>query len=235
MRVLFRIIIVGSVLFLSYVSVTAQSGEVIIKSDGDLSRSVIDSLKYVLPQFERGTIYFEDGQKSEGIFNINTIVPSMSFIQNNKDTLILRSEIEKIVSAVFFGERVWRKIGGYMEIVDSYSGVELGVERRLVFEPPKKEVGYGVISESAAVDNYKYYESSGLGFNLSSRYVNVPYRYSISTFILQDGKRTVPNKKLMKKIFPGKDKAIDSYIKSNDINFRKAEDIKKLFAYCKSL
>ena len=235
MRVLFRIIIIGSLLFLPCVSVTAQSGEVIIKSDGDLSKSVIDSLKYVLPQFERGTIYFKDGQRSEGVFNINTIIPSVSFIQNNQDTLILKPEIEKVVSSVFLGERVWRKIGGYMEIVDSYSGLELGVERRLVFEQPKKVVGYGVTAESAAVDSYKYYESGGLGFNLSSRYVNVPYKYSMLTFILQDGKRVVPNKKLMKKIFPGKDKEIDSYIKSNDINFRKVEDVKRLFVYCKSL
>lgn len=235
MKSMLRLLIITllSTLISSY-KASAQSGEVVIKSDGDLTKAVIDSLKYVLPEFEQGTIFFKRSPKVEAVLNISTIMPCITFIQKG-DTLILSKEMEDNVALVMVGERLWRKKIGYVEVIDAYSDIELGIERRLVFEQPKKQGAYGYASETAAVDAVDRIGPEQIGLRFTDRYVNVPYKYTNTIFIINGDKRVIPTKNVFKKSFPGKEKEIDRYLKENKVDFRRVGDVQKLFNYCKEL
>lgn len=229
-----RIVLVTVLVCISVFKISAQTGEVVVKSDGDITKVVIDSLKYVLPQFEKGTIYFKQRPKSDAVLNISTIYPSISFIQG-KDTLVLTKELESVVSFVQVGDRVWKKGIGYVEVIDKFSGLELGVERVLEFDKPKKQGAYGYAPENASVEVVNQVGNLYVDPILNERYLNIPYRYILRTYIIQEGKYHIPTKKVFRRIFPGKEKQIDSYIKDNKVNFRRVNDVKELFEYCKEL
>ena len=63
----------------------------------------VDSLEYIMPNFSIGTVLFYNGERSQALLNINTFDNAVRFIDEKKDTLVVKNEEE--IKAVYIKNR----------------------------------------------------------------------------------------------------------------------------------
>ena len=107
-----KILIVALMAFMgSY----AYSQTVAFTSPNAESQKMLDSVKYILPEFSAGMVIFENGEQSNGAVNINTIDQKVHFIDPNGKILVLSNNEQ--VSRVFIkGRSFINSRYGYIEV-----------------------------------------------------------------------------------------------------------------------
>ena len=88
----------------------------------------VDSLEYIMPNFSIGTVLFYNGERSQALLNINTFDNAVRFIDEKKDTLIVKNEEE--IKAVYIKNRYfakWQK--KYVELLNPTNDTSVGIHR----------------------------------------------------------------------------------------------------------
>lgn len=207
---------------------TARAQDVIHHQRGeDLQQYLLDSVKFVSPEFQAGVITFSDGGYSRGPVNISTIEQCVYFISPEGEYQVLANEDQ--VSRVSLRGRMFIKSRyGYVEILQTDGDVSLGAVRRTSFFETEKKGAYGMVSQTTSVTTIGSLQANGTMYTLGVDQTT-PFSYKIIPYLYKDGKVYLSNKKSFQKCFPAKKAEIDQYLKENTVDFEKLEDVKGLF------
>jgi len=212
-------------------STNAQISETItVKAGEDLSAILSSHGLYKFPSFIYGTVLFKDGTSTKAKMNFNVFLNDMQFIDNKGDTLAIDNasliDSLKLDSNVFYYQK------GYFYIVKDYSDIKLVMQEKINFENVKKGA-YGLPSRASSIDTYGGATS---GFNSINQYIlnediivkkETTYRLAYKKFRSEPATRTG-----FLNVFHDIKKETSDFIETNNINFKRESDIKKLFDFC---
>ena len=118
---------------------TARAQDVVHHQRGeDLQQYLLDSVKFVSPEFQAGVITFSDGGFSRAPVNISTIEQRVYFISPEGQYQVLADE-DQVRRVSIKGRTFIKSKYGYVEILQTDGDVSLGaVYRTSFFETEKK-------------------------------------------------------------------------------------------------
>ena len=187
--------------------------------------------QYVFSEFSPGIVKLKSGEVSTQSLNYNIVTNEMMF--NNNGTYMAIAQPEN-VDTVFINNRKFKPLNNkfYEILVDKK--FPLLLEFTATIHEPGNPIGYGINSSTNATSNLKSIISSGGSYTLKlpdGYSVNPGYNY----WILKDGKLDkAGNDKQLIKIFPDKKDEINDFLKKNNTNFSKREDMVLLVKHIES-
>ena len=78
-----------AIALLMFIGTSAFSQTVSFTSPNAQSQRMLDSVKYILPEFTAGMVIFKNGEQSNGAININTIDQKIHFIDPKGEILVI--------------------------------------------------------------------------------------------------------------------------------------------------
>lgn len=196
-------------------------------SPNDESSKMLDSVKYVLPQFAAGTVIFNGNGYSNGAVNIHTPTQTVHFIDENGD--IREIDNNGQVKIVIAKKRNFLNSSyGFIELYESAGEVSIGELRSVNIISEVKTGAYGSKSESTSIQSVGYVTDNGMktDLNLNSR---VPYIYRKVPYLIRKGAVLPANKKTFSKAFPQKKEYIEQYLKEHKVDFENVEQVREFF------
>lgn len=217
-----------SISLLLLVCTAAFSQTVAFTSPNAESQKMLDSVKYVLPDFAAGMVIFNNGEQSNGALNINTIDQKVHFIDPSGKILVLSNNDQ--VSRVFIkGRSFINSRYGYVEVYETAGDIFMGEVRRVGFISEDKTGAFGSKSQTTSIQTINSVQTSG-GYMVDfEKQKNSPYTYKKIPYLCRKGLFQTVTKKTLQKCFPEKKEDIEQYISENDINLNYVEDVRKLF------
>jgi hypothetical protein len=216
------------ILLLGATVLFAQEQNVIHHERGeDLQQYLLDSIKFVIPEFESGIITFHDGNFSRGPVNISTIEQRVYFIGTDGKYQVLTNEDQ--VSRVSIKGRTFIKSKyGYIDLLKMSGDVALGAVRRVSFFETEKKGAYGMVSQTTSVTTIGTLQQGGQMYTLGVDQTT-PFKYSVTPYLYKNSKVYLSNKKNFLKCFPDKKEAIEQYLKDHNVDFERLHDVTGLF------
>lgn len=182
----------------------------------------IKLVHYVFSEFTPGTIKMKSGEAYSKVLNYNILTNEMIFNNNGKYLAIANPEN---VDKVNINDRKFIPLNKkfYEVLVNSVSPLLL--EFTATISEPGVSTGYGGTSTITASSSFKTLISTGGAYDLKlpDGFTVIPgYTY----WIMKDGKlEKAGSKKQFIKIFPRKKEIANDFIKKNDTNFSKRDDV----------
>ena len=213
-------------------SAQAQAQDVIQHQRGDdLKEYLLDSVKFVAPEYSAGFVKFKDGTSARGPVNVSTIDQRIYFVNPEGEVQVLVNE-DQVSYVTFAGRTFIKSRYGYVEPIDKAGDISLGVVRRVSFLENKKTGAFGSSAETVAVTSVNSFYEGGNRYNLGTNQ-NTPCRYKIIPYFLKGEKVLLSNKKNLLKCFPDRKDFIEGYLKENPVDFEKLENVSELFKIIK--
>ena len=213
------LLFVGSAAFSQTVSFTSPNAE---------SQKMLDSVKYVLPEFTAGMVIFKNGEQSNGAINISAIDQKIHFIDPKGEVLVITNNDE--VSRVFAKGRTFLNSRyGYVELYETVGDIFMGEVRKVGFISEDKVGAFGSKSQTTSIQTINSVQTSG-GYMVDfEKQRNSPYTYKKIPYVCRKGLFLTVSKKTLQKCFPDKKDIIEKYIQENDPNLSNVEDVRKMF------
>ncbi len=189
------------------------------------SSSVRAQSPYLFETFKRGQVQYKSGDLVSSYLNYNGITEEMVFQSEGKRLAL--DELGKI-DKVVIGVHIFVPFDGKFYEKSGSSGLGPYVRYKYRLIEPGKPSGYGGESNTTASTSYTSLSDSKMLYELK-----LPDEYRIvkthEFYLLVDGVlQKVNNKKQLKKMFPNKSKGILDFIKDENIDFSKIEDMNRL-------
>ena len=217
-------------LFLLLCGSTLSAQDVIEHKRGeDLQQYLLDSIKFVVPEFQSGVVIFNDGNYSRGPINISTIEQRIYFIASDGQYQVLSNE-DQVTRATIKNRTFVKSKYGYVELLRNNEKASLGAVRRTSFFETEKVGAYGMASQTTSVTTIGSIQTNGTMYTLGVDQ-KTPFKYKIIPYLYKDGKVLMTTKKNFQKCFPAKKAEIDAYLKDNSVNFEDMDDMTALYEY----
>ena len=214
----------------------AQENQMIEASSGeDLSGKVSTSMRYLLPEFTDGQVFFKNSFLSTGKLNYNVLVGEMQFLENDE----VRALETKDIAVVKIDDRLFFPYRGNEfseELLSAYT-YKLRVRSKGSISPFAKKGAYGTTSSTSSITSYTSVSGSdGQLYNLSvAEDVLVTVR-NFYYLVGENGKYLqITNIKSFTKQFPAFRNQIEAFARENKIRFDNKDDLIRLLVYCSEL
>ncbi len=211
----------------------AQDSTIFIAADQYVSEVATPERIYRFPNFTDGKIFFRNNSISDAPLNYNCLNGEIEFISPNNDTLAISKEQMLNIGWVAVDNSTFFYNNGYLELVAQSEAGKLLKKQRFEVLKREKIGGYGQPSSTSAIQSYSSFKESygAREFNLKVR-ENITLVLKTNYFFGDQYQMILPaNKKNIYKVYRSKKGLIDSYLKENVVDFKKAEDLKKIFAF----
>ena len=213
------LLFVGSAAFSQTVSFTSPNAE---------SQKMLDSVKYILPEFTAGMVIFKNGEQSNGAINISAIDQKIHFIDPKGEVLVITNNDE--VSRVFAKGRTFLNSRyGYVELYETVGDIFMGEARKVGFISEDKVGAFGSKSQTTSIQTINSVQTSG-GYMVDfEKQKNSPYTYKKIPYVCRKGLFLTVSKKTLQKCFPEKKDIIEQYIQEKNPNLNHVEDVREMF------
>jgi len=195
----------------------------------DLQQYLLDSVKFVVPDFQAGVIIFNDGTFSRGPINISTIEQRIYFVSPEGDYQVLTNE-DQVTRATIRNRTFIKSKYGYVELLRTNEDVSLGAVRRTSFFETEKKGAYGMASQTTSVTTIGTIQQNGTMYTLGVDQ-KTPFKYKVIPYLYKDNRVLMSNKKNFQKCFPSKKAEIDAYLKDHNVDFENMEDVTALYEF----
>jgi hypothetical protein len=211
----------------------AQAPTIFIAADQYVSEAATPDKIYHYPNFTDGTIFFRNNTTTDARLNYNYLNGEIEFISPKNDTLAIAKEQMLNIARVAIDTNIFFYNNGYLELVAENAVGKL--LKKQMFDVVKREKlgGYGQPTSTSAIESYGSFTKNygAQAFNLKVR-ENITLVLKTNYFFGDQYHVVMPaNKKNIYKVYRSKRDLIDSYLKENVVDFRKPEDLKKIFAF----
>lgn len=196
---------------------------------GKSQREGIVLSHYLFPEFTQGKIRLKSGIIKESNLNYNSITEEMIFESNGKKLAFANPET---IDTIFIQDRAFIPVGkAYYEVIVKLP-VPLFIRHICTITPPGKPSGYGGTSETGSITSTSSIYTSGGVYEMK-----LPDDYKVNPsfeFILKKNNSyiRISNINQVIKCFPEKKDAIKEFAKTNNISFKKSEDVISLVIFC---
>ncbi|GAB3264118.1 hypothetical protein GCM10027347_30990 [Larkinella harenae] len=211
-------------------------GVVRIKGGPNWQQSVPLQDRYRYAQFRPGTIAYVNGQRATGPLNYNILIGEMQFIGPRGDTLAVANE--STIRAIQIDETSFRYDPryGFVEIRADYPTVLLAFKPLFKTVRAEKNGGYNQSSGTSSITQYKsFVGSSGQLSRLEQEGDLLLEKDVLYGLIDQNNRFHKITKSTVLKLFWKHKPAIEAYLKTEVIDFKKEADLKKLLHFCSTL
>ena len=203
----------------------------LISASGVFAQSSVSP--YLFPTFSKASVLQKGGGVTDADMNYNTLTQEMLFIQNGDklvmdlaetvDTIFIQGKKFIPVGKVYYDKITETKVALYQQHFNKmlYHGKSFDWDNQV---NSALTASQGVKLAKSETSPTKYVEKFGEGYALES----------LDVFWLQKGKSfySADGVKKIVKVFPDKEQAINDYIKANNLNISKADDLAKLIVFC---
>ena len=194
---------------------------------------VMDVLKpadiYYYPQFTNGKVFFRDGAKGGAKLNYTRLFDQMLFIDARGDTLALANE--KLIKFIVIDRDTFYYEGGYIRLIGDDGVVKLAEKQVWVLADIQKIGTHNKPATTFAVTSFSTY-TNGLDAAKSKDLIlneDIVLRKETLYYFGNEYDQFVPaSKKKLLQLFPKEQLVIENYLKENNVNFNKKEDVEKL-------
>lgn len=225
------IFFICSILILN-ISLSAQKNELItVKAGTKIFDYFPVQERYRYPEFISGRVQFKNGIYSDTRLNYNFLLGEMEFIQS-RDTLSIvnKKDIRYIVVAqdTFFYDK------GYLELI-SGGPVKVVLKQYIKLKEVLKKDSYGTSSSGSATNSYGSLPVDGNFYKLAAN-EDMVFQKTLEYYLATPASGFVQfSKKNVFQLFPQKEAAIKSYLKSNKVDFDSRDDLLRLADFLCSL
>ena len=213
-------------------SLSAQTHKRITLSAGDdLSKTLGTHGVFRYASFAPGVINFKNGKKISASLNYNVLSDEMYFVGDKGDTLVIGNPAD--ISYLTIGDNWFFYNNGYLEVIASNDALKLARNQKIALEA-EKVGGYGEPANTASIDSYKNFYSTGNTTYSLTLNQNTVVTKNIAYFWVGKDLSVLPANKDNLLTIIGQDKKtnVDGYVKQKKINFRVEDDLVKLLQYC---
>lgn len=217
-----------AIALLLFIGTAAFSQSVSFTSPNAESQRMLDSVKYILPEFTAGMVIFKNGEQSNGAINISTIDQKIHFIDPKGEILVITNNDE--VSRVFAKGRTFLNSRyGYIELYETIGDIFMGEVRRVGFISEDKVGAFGSKSQTTAIQTVNSVQTSG-GYMVDfEKQKNSPYTYKKIPYVCRKGLFLTVSKKTLQKCFPDKKEIIEQYIQEKGPNLGNVDEVREMF------
>src|SRR6185312_2121442 len=187
--------------------------------------NAVKLVQYVFDAFTPGTITMKSGETYKQSLNYNIVTNEMIFDNNGKYAAI---DSPENVDTVYIGDRKFVPLNKKFYEVLSTGPMPLLEQFTATVSEPGTSIGYGSTTNAGAASSYQSLIRDGgaYGLKLPDGYTVIPKN---DFFILKDGNlERAGSQKQLSKIFPDKKDKIKDFVKKNNTNFSKREDMAAL-------
>lgn len=211
------------------IEVYSEKSSINLNEEISLHSQFLDSLFY------QGKVFFNNGKVSSALMNYNLLENGISFVDKNKNVLILEGLEE--VSLVTYNKRTFIPYqGALLEQLETYKNdILLLLKRKTIVKSNEVTGAYGMNSQSSNIGKYSSLSglSSEQNFNNLNKGISAEVTLESEYFLKMNGKVVpISRIKALCKLFPDKKDNLLSYISSNRLNINKLYDLKQIVRYC---
>jgi hypothetical protein len=156
----------------------------------------------------------------------------MNFINANGDTLQLGNAAA--TNYITIANDTFRYFNnGFIQLLTHFAGVNLYRKKVIKFNGREKQGAYGTYNTTSAATSVNNYSDQNGNINQDLRIdENTVYAVAVNYYLSRDNQDFVlAAKKNLNKLFPGKEKIVAEYLKTNKINFNKEADLVALIVF----
>lgn len=220
------------------INLKAQSPDKVyrVKNGSDIRKTIDTRDRYLYEQFQDGKVYFRNGNTSRSPMNYSLFHGEIQFIGPQKDTMLLSDNdfISKIIirSDTFY----YDKSCGHVQAVKNFGKVKLGRQPKLLIAGTEKNAGYSEYLGTSAITHYSDFVNSHGERQKLEATDKLMLRRRFNYFLIDKNHRfSNASRTGIMKLYPGSKKEISDFVKTNETDFLKENDIVKLLEYCQSL
>jgi mRNA-degrading endonuclease HigB of HigAB toxin-antitoxin module len=178
---------------------------------------------YIFDSFRKGKVLMKNGEENKQLLNYSVLNNEMVFDAGGGKYLAI-SQPEK-VDTVFIEDRKFiPKDNAFFEVL-AKGPVPLLLEYTCTVKEPGSDIGYGMKSTTSGANSLKsLMQSTGaFAMKLPDGYEIIP---GYSYWLVKDGKlEKAGSAKQITSVFPDKKDALKDWVKKNNTDFKKREDI----------
>ena len=195
--------------------------------------SVKDIFRY--EAFTSGKVYFKDGTAADARLNYNRVFEQMLFVDEKGDTLAMAAP--ELTQVVVIGKDSFYYGNEFFLEKEPIIGKAKMATRQLLKQIDKKTLGaYGSTNSDAANSSFKQqYTIDGKAIQMKPGEGTL-YSKTTEIYISDEFNHFLPlTKKNLELIFRQHLDGLKEFIKANDINLKKVDDVKRLIAFANQL
>ena len=220
------VLITSLLLFYCFQSAAQSTEQIVVKAGDDIAAGFSPNGFFRFPEYMDGSFTLKDGTKSNARFNYNIVSGEMHFIGPNSDTMILSQP--EIIDIIYVGNTPFVYNKGYIELVGHNDMVNLG--KKITVRWQTESIGaYGMAAPTGSIDHFKQI-IAGNSYHKLSLSQNFVFTKRISYWLIDKSNIAVQaNRKNFLKLYtPDKQGNIEEYIKKNNVNFDKEDQLIQL-------
>ena len=226
MHRLMRKFIILTIAMLAGIGAWAQSWSFTVPTEE--SQKMLDSVKYVVPDFVTGTIVFDNGEQYVGPINIYTLSQNIHY--KNEDGQVMELTNNMDVSSVYIKGRTYLNSRfGYLEVLEAYGDIFMGEVKSVNLIAQAKEGAMGTTSMTTSIQTIDVIDGRHGGILDITPDKKIPYSYKKIPYVYKKGSFQKATKKFFLKNFGDKKGFIENYLQNNDVDFNNVDDVRKLF------
>lgn len=194
-----------------------------------IEESLPDSLTFIFPRFERGTVYFRNGSFGNANLNYNLLKEEMLFIDPKGDTLAIDNEPTINYIAIDNDSFYYDK--GYLELVEAYPTGKLAKRESINVSDELKVGGYGQTSSVSAITSLSSIYRGAEYTPLNARGELLLLKHT-RYYIGDKFNNFLPvTKRNLIRMFGGNETLLEDYLKENKLLFNNEDDLKKIISF----
>jgi len=217
-------------ILIGYLNLSAQDSTLVIIKTGNKIMDVLTSTDiFYYSQFTNGKVFFRDGTKGAAKMNYSRLFDQMLYIDPKGDTLALADEktikfITVDLDTFYFDE-------GYVRLVAGNNVVKLAEKQIWVMADIRKIGTHNKSTTTFAVESFSTYTNGSDAAKSKELILNedIVLRKETQYYFGDEYNHFVrAGKKRLLLLFPKEQQGIENYLKENNVNFDKKEDLEKL-------
>jgi len=219
---------------LSFNAEAQQRYTVTAKGETTLEGSLPPEMMYAFDHFKEATLSMNDGTEKSVRVNINLYSGDVLFLTSGNQILVLAYPLD--VKYMAIDSSKWLQVDGtFWEIKSTQGAVSLLGASRTRITDTRKEGAYGFSSGTSAVGRVSQVVMAGGQIATPLPVGEYDFETSVQYMLIADAKPSVADAKGFRKFFEPKKKEVDAYIKSNDVDFKKEQDLIALLEACSKM
>jgi len=188
--------------------------------------------QFVFPAFTKGVVKMKSGDNYSALFNYNMVDEEMIF--NNKGQYMALENINS-VDTIIIGARKFVPVQKVFYEVILKGTVSLYIQHKSKYTDQGTATAYGMTSKTNSSESF----NSLKGGN-QVRTLDLPDNVVVSPEHIywanvNDEMKKFTSERQFLKIFPAKETELKDYIKKNDLDLDKREDLVRLGNYCNEI
>ena len=229
---MFNKILAFTIIVLPIFSEAQLTDKVTINAGEDVTDVLSTHGLYLFPAFNTAEVKFKNGSSTKAKMNFNVYMNKVQFIGDKGDTLVL-NKLE-LVDSILFDSTTFYYQDGYKQILEAGAGTRLVLDRKISFDFIKKGA-FGTAAPAGATTE-TIEDIYFAGYNGEKRLIAdqdiIAIKKSSYSIIYDTNRTTTANYAGFLSAFPGMKKEIKDFSAANNINYKKENDLKKVFKFC---